>query len=137
MDFPQSFHFGARERALLPLLFWLAVIFSFSSFPGVSTTSAPPLWYFMERKGAHVFEYTVLTFLSFRFFRLSFREASLAIVLFLSMMFSLSYGATDELHQYFVPFRGAYMRDVAIDGGGALLAGALIFFWQRTKNRPL
>jgi VanZ family protein len=46
------------------------------------------------------------------------------------------YATTDELHQFFVPFRGAKLTDVLIDGGGILLAVLGILFWRRVrKNR--
>jgi VanZ family protein len=42
-------------------------------------------------------------------------------------VFSLLYGASDEWHQLFTPYRVARVTDVLIDGVGILLAGFLIF----------
>ncbi len=112
----------------------MAVIFSFSMLPGKETAGPPPIWYFIERKGAHVFEYALLTILSFRFFELSFRRESVLAVLGLSMAFALMYGMTDELHQFFVPLRGARFSDVLIDGLGVLLASVVIIFVRKTKT---
>lgn len=117
------------------LLGWMAVIFSFSMLSGKLTDGPPPLWYFIERKGAHVVEYAVLMLLSFRYFRLAFSRESFVRVLYLAAAFALMYGVTDELHQFFVPLRGARMTDVFIDGLGILLAGATILFFYRNKNR--
>lgn len=113
----------------------MAVIFAFSTLPGKETAGPPPLWYFIERKGAHVVEYAVLTVLAFRFFQLSFYRESLGRVLLLSALFALMYGATDELHQYFVPGRGSRFSDVVIDGLGVLLSAFLIVLFYRNKNR--
>ena len=113
----------------------MGVIFSFSTLPGKETAGPPPLWYFIERKGAHVVEYAVLMLLAFHFFRRSFTRESLGRVLSVSATFALMYGATDELHQYFVPGRGAKLTDVLIDGGGIFLATAVLAFFMRNKNR--
>jgi VanZ family protein len=130
-----SFWRYSRVGALMVLLLWMAVIFSFSTLTGKATVGPPPLWYFLERKGAHVFEYAVLLFLSFRFFRLSFTQESLIRVLMVAALFSLAYGATDELHQFFVPLRGSKLSDVGIDGMGILIASLLVFFWHKKKHR--
>lgn len=126
----------SRFPAFVLLLAWMTVIFSFSMLSGKLTDGPPPLWYFIERKGAHVVEYAVLMVLSFQYFRLTFSRESFGWVLFLSAAFSLMYGVTDELHQFFVPLRGARMWDVGIDSIGIMLAGILITFFQRNKNRP-
>lgn len=125
----------SRYTAFTLLLVWMAVIFAFSTLPGKETAGPPPLWYFIERKGAHVVEYAVLTVLAFRFFQLSFYREALGRVLLLSALFALTYGATDELHQYFVPGRGARFSDVVIDGLGVLLSAFLIVLFYRNKNR--
>jgi VanZ family protein len=118
----------------ITLFLWMSVIFSFSSLPG-SSYFDPPLWYIFERKGAHVFEYAVLMLLSVRFFRAWFSEESFRRILSLAGVCSLAFAATDELHQFFVPYRGAKMSDVAIDGLGILLAGAAIFLILRRSQR--
>ncbi len=125
---------SSRSGVFCLLLVWMAVIFSFSMLPGKETAGPPPIWYFIERKGAHVFEYALLTILSFRFFELSFRRESVLAVLGLSMAFALMYGMTDELHQFFVPLRGARFSDVLIDGLGVLLASVVIIFVRKTKT---
>lgn len=126
--------FSSRAIAFALLLLWMTVIFSFSMLSGKATVGPPPLWYFMERKGAHVVEYAVLMFLAFRYFRLCFSRESFGQVTVLAVGFALMYAATDELHQFFVPLRGAKMTDVGIDGVGILLMTLLLFFWQK-KNR--
>lgn len=126
---------SSRLGAFMLLLLWMGVIFGFSTLPGKETAGPPPLWYFIERKGAHVVEYAILMLLSFNFFRRSFTRESLSRVLLVSASFALMYGATDELHQYFVPGRGAKLTDVLIDGGGILLATSVLALFMRNKNR--
>lgn len=127
--------FRSRTVTLVLLLGWMAVIFSFSSLSGKQTAGPPPLWYFIERKGAHVFEYGLLMFLSFRYLLLSYRRESYNKILVVAAFFSLMYGATDELHQFFVPLRGARFSDVLIDGLGILLMSLVLYLWYKNKNR--
>lgn len=117
------------------LLFWMGVIFLLSSFPGSGSVTEPPLWYILERKSAHVFEYAVLTLLTFRFVRLLFVKESFARVLLLAGVFSITYGATDEYHQLFVFGRGARMTDVWIDGGGAILMMLMLAVWKKCSSK--
>lgn len=100
------------------LLMWMGVIFGFSSMAGSPYPFDPPLWYFVERKGAHVFEYALLFFLSYNVFSGMFPEEKRTRVTLLAIVFSLMYAMTDELHQFFVPFRGSKFTDVLIDGMG-------------------
>lgn len=127
--------FRSRTVILALLLGWMAVIFFFSSLSGKQTAGPPPLWYFIERKGAHVFEYGLLMFLSFRYLLLSYRRESYNKILVVAALFSLMYGATDELHQFFVPLRGARFSDVLIDGLGILLMCLVLYLWYKNKNR--
>lgn len=122
-----------RITAFALLLFWMIVIFSFSMMSGKLTEGPPPLWYYLERKGAHVFEYALLMLLAFRYFRLTYVRESLGRILLLAASFSLMYGASDELHQFFVPLRGAQLSDVAIDGGGILLASLAIVLFRNFR----
>lgn len=117
------------------LLLWMIVIFFFSSLPGSDNPLAPTLLYYIERKGAHVAEYAVLMLLAVRFIFLLFPRESLKKILLIAGVFSIVYGATDEWHQFFVPYRGAKMSDVMIDGLGILLAGSLILLASQMCRR--
>lgn len=110
----------------LTLLVWMGVIFAFSSMPGSDIAGEPPLSYYLERKGAHVIEYLVLMLLSVRFALRLFPRERFFRVLLLAGIFSLAYAVTDELHQFFVPFRGAKISDVAFDLLGIVLMGLLM-----------
>lgn len=118
-------------------LVWMAVIFSFSSLPGSATYYEPPLRLVLERKGAHVIEYAVLFLLSIQVFSLLFHKESLKRILVIAFSWSLTYAVLDELHQFFTPFRGAYVRDVFIDLGGILLAllfVGCVYYWKTKKT---
>jgi VanZ family protein len=78
-----------------------------------------------------VIEYAVLMWLVARFIRVLFPSQNLAKVLFWAALFSVLYGISDEFHQSFVPYRGARVSDVLIDGVGVILAGAFIFLTSR------
>ncbi len=130
-----SLWWGNRYGAFCVLLFWMGVIFSFSTLVGKEVSGPPPLWYFIERKGAHVVEYAVLMILAFRYFERVFVQESFNRLLLLAGAFALMYGVTDELHQFFVPFRGARFTDVGIDAGGIILASLILLFWKQRKNR--
>lgn len=118
-----------------PLLLWMGVIFFFSSLSGTENPSEPTLLYYMERKGAHVIEYAVLMPLSIRFVFALFPRESFRKVLALSGVFSIAYAVSDELHQFFVPYRGAKMTDVMIDGFGILLAGMAVWLAASMRKR--
>lgn len=106
----------------------MGVIFVFSHQPGSGANWEPPLWYVLERKSAHVFEYAVLMGLATFFSRSFFPQESYLRVLSIALVFTLSYACLDELHQAFIFGRGARFSDVLIDGGGALLVAVMFLF---------
>lgn len=109
------------------LLVWMGVIFFFSSMPGSGGSYDPPVWYILERKGAHIFEFALLSILAFRFFRILFIRASWRNIIVLSMAFVFMYGALDELHQAFVFGRGSRISDVGIDVFGSIIGLGMIW----------
>lgn len=112
----------------VPLLLWMLVIFFFSSLHGSEYPFNPTVLYYLERKGAHVMEYAILMLLAVRFVSALFPRLSFQHILFVAGTFSILYGASDEWHQSFVPYRGARLSDVLIDGLGILLmTGTLLF----------
>lgn len=119
----------------LSLLIWMGVIFFFSSLSGSEYPYQVTLSYFMERKGAHVIEYAALMFFVARFVMAVFPRETIKRVLSLAAVFSITYGASDELHQFFVPYRGAKISDVLIDGLGALLMGILLWLIMDIRKR--
>ena len=87
------------------------------------------------RKGAHFFEYCGLSLLIFNAFYQTFgRFRPLA-----TLLTTLLYSVSDEIHQYFVPERACRLFDVFVDFLGALtglvICMALITLCKRIKER--
>lgn len=110
-------------KFILPVIVWASVIFTFSSFPTVSTSNFY-LWDFLLKKSAHVIEYGILATLIYRAlvnYEVKKDKATL-VAIFLAFL----YGVTDEFHQSFVPGRGPKFTDTLIDAFGAWLFVYLI-----------
>ena len=103
-----------------PLVFWMGLIFYFSSLSGMSQKQHPDLFFYVTRKGAHIFEYFILAFLFFRVFQ--FHKLKKKEVYVLSFLFSLAYALSDEIHQVFVFGREGKFSDVGVDMIGIILA---------------
>lgn len=114
----------------LPVLFWLGLIFYFSSLPGLGIQYQPDVWFYVTRKGAHVGEYFILCWLLIRlfyFYKIKNWELSVA-----SGLLSLAYAFSDEIHQLFVPGREGKFFDIGMDLAGILLAAAI---WKLTHKK--
>lgn len=116
------------------LLAWMGVIFLLSSMPGSGDVGEPPLWYVIERKSAHVFEFAVLTGLAFLFLKEIFVRETRKRVIEVALAFSVAYGALDELHQAFVFGRGSRLFDVMVDAVGASMMAIALFLIFRTVD---
>jgi VanZ family protein len=139
-------------RYWLPVLIWMAVVFSASadrqSYVHSSTIFEPLLrWLFPNmpgstiaelhhgfRKICHLAEYAVLAWLVWRAIRKpvkndprpwNWTEAGIV----LAVVFA--YAASDEFHQSFVPGRTALFTDVLVDTSGG--AAALLLLWLRRR----
>lgn len=122
-------HGTNRKRAFNPFpplwarrcapLVWMALIFWLSSQPHLP--SAPEPWLdLLLKKLAHAGMYAVLAALWWQ--ALLTTPMNSASAAFLAVAISAVYGASDELHQYFVPGRNARLTDVLIDALGATAA---------------
>lgn len=135
-----------KQKVLIGLtILWMIVIFAFSSQPATDSMSVshrvglcigrifvPNFNDFREekqmmfaekidfavRKTAHGLEYAMLgslIFLTFVFSKIHRLKS-----FFASLICSIAYACTDEIHQLFVPGRSGQIRDVGIDSVGAL-----------------
>lgn len=76
------------------------------------------------RKTAHATEYAILAVLIFA----AMSDNNVRVRHYMiSLVVTVSYAVTDEIHQYFVPGRACMVTDVMIDSCGAL-AGLLLVF---------
>lgn len=72
---------------------------------------------FIIRKGAHFTIYAALGFCLYAAIETLRKPASAAV---LSLVIAVLYAASDEWHQRFVPGRSGELKDVLLDGCGAL-----------------
>ena len=99
-----------------PIVIYCFLIFIQSSYP--SPESVPDIPCF--DKILHFSAYAILGALFFRAFKSLNRIDNIRILILLSILFSSLYGAGDELHQYFVPYRTADLMDALADIVGSL-----------------
>lgn len=100
-----------------PVVLWMSLIFLMSNTPDLPSNQIYILD-FILKKSAHMVEFGILTLLFFRAFGLKRIDTSVLV--------SLSYAFTDEIHQLFVPGRGGRLSDVFIDLLGIVIATQLI-----------
>lgn len=117
------------SRIIGPLLRWIN--------PNVTDATINQAQYVI-RKGAHTVEYAILAVLLWRARRQPVRgdarpwqwsEAGFALGL------AITFAASDELHQAFVPSREGRVGDVFIDSAGAVLGVASLWFLGRRRRK--
>jgi len=105
----------------LALIAYMAIIFYLSSLPGDLPSGIEILA--IPRIIMHVGEYTVLGLLASSLAMQATGKGSKSILY--SSIFSLLYGVTDEIHQYFVPTRCFDVYDICADAVGGILGSVL------------
>ncbi|MBA3284596.1 MAG: VanZ family protein [Nitrosopumilus sp.] len=105
----------------IPPLALMALIFFLSSQQSIQVSQQDTVD-FLAHKLVHVVMYAVLYFLVFRaFYSLQKTGKPTTQTYVLAVVISILYGASDELHQTFVPTRTGTVRDVFIDTLGIVL----------------
>ncbi|MFA5925670.1 MAG: VanZ family protein [Parcubacteria group bacterium] len=117
---------------LLMLFIWAAGIFTASSIPG-SGEHYWDLGVFLERKGAHIFEFFVLAYLVWKV--TDFHETAFSKKIFFVFLMPFIYAVSDEAHQLFVFGREGKPLDVGIDLIGILSFILLILIWRRIFSK--
>ena len=137
---------GKKHRAIVYVVLWMALIFSFSAFSSDDSSQQSGravqlvLWIvrslsgekmatalagaeieFFIRKVAHFTEYAILGVLVARALMLNGVWHPL-----LALEICAAYAGLDEFHQFFVPGRSMELRDVCIDSCGAVF-GILMY----------
>jgi VanZ family protein len=117
----------SRKTIWFIIFSWALVIFILSSIPNPpQPVTGDELFLFILTTTEHIIEYAILGFLLFYGFTSLGNDARFAIIL--AIIFAAAYGATDEIHQYYVPTRECSILDLAADTlGGAI--GALAASW--------
>jgi VanZ family protein len=105
-------------RYWLPPLLWMAFIFYLSSDKRGQVSDVQAI-NFLFFKVLHVIWYSILYFLLFRaFYSLQNKSMTLKQKMLFAFLIAVFYGATDEIHQTFVPGREGTVRDACIDALG-------------------
>ncbi len=95
------------------------------------------------RKAAHMTEFGILSVLVYVW--LGKWQIAAGKKMSIAAIFAILYAASDEFHQLFVPGRAGSIRDVIIDGTGAVLGVCIFvgvkkcisFLWNRRKSREI
>lgn len=117
----------------LPTLIWAGIIFAFSNH-SVIRTSEFFFADFILKKTAHFTEYLILFVLVYRSFKNTIIPGKNKC-LYLSLILTVLYAISDEIHQTFVPGREGRPRDVFIDSLGIVTAFYLINNWLANSPR--
>jgi hypothetical protein len=116
----------------LPPFLWFLFMWLMSSQEGSGWSGGISLDYYLERKGAHIFEYAVFALLVWRVVCLWTNNARECF--FWTLVWVLWAGVVDEVHQSFVFGRDGRIVDVGIDMMGGVL-GVLLAKWFFRKNK--
>lgn len=121
--------------------YWSPVILYAGLIVVLSSMSAPqthfPSWFDgVSDKIWHALEYAVLAILCHRAFLYGAGRRLSAYAVSLAIISAILFGATDEIHQYFVPLREADGLDLLADATGAIL-GVKIWQGMTLRVRPI
>ena len=108
----------------------MAAIFAASSLPNLTSLPGD-----VSDKTAHFAAYAVLSIFVL-YGRASGRWAGVTVGSAIwATVFSTIYGATDELHQRFVPGRSPAWDDLVADFSGAAAGALMVLVWHWLRNR--
>lgn len=108
----------------VPAALYMAVIFWLSSRPSPEALKLIPI--IAHLKLVHIIEYGLLYALVYYAFEMT-TDYSPVEIFAASLMLTVLYGLTDELHQIFIVGRTSRLADVLADGvGGLICQGAFL-----------
>ncbi len=113
-----------------PLIAYCIFIYVQSSHPSPEDL---PSFRFMD-KMLHIAAYAVLAVLFYRAYQTLPIRHNLRLLVLLSIMSASLYGISDEIHQYFVPFREADIFDGIADIIGAIIGVLVYQTWVERKQ---
>ncbi len=113
-----------------PLIAYCIFIYVQSSHPSPEDL---PSFRFMD-KMLHIAAYAVLAILFYRAYQTLPIRHNLRLLLLLSILSASLYGISDEIHQYFVPFREADIFDGVADIIGAIIGVLVYQTWVERKQ---
>lgn len=115
---------------VLPLLAYCCALFYVSSLP---QPPMPDLGFDWGDKLAHAGAFFLMALFAYRAAGWIFPEKGLGRTIVIGICFASLYGATDEVHQYFVPERSADILDWIADTIGAILSAPALLLLHRLK----
>ena len=115
----------------LPLIVYCLAIYVQSDYP---SPEKMPTWTFSD-KMLHVGAYGLLGILFFRAYETLPLKVNKTLLIILSIGSATLYGISDEIHQYFVPFREADIMDVAANTIGSV-CGVYFYHMWKTQKKP-
>ncbi|MEN8246991.1 MAG: VanZ family protein [Thermodesulfobacteriota bacterium] len=115
----------------LPVFLYCLIIFIQSSFPA---SEHVPDFDFSD-KLLHVAAYAVLGLFLYRAFNAMDKRISPIRLVALSIFLTALYGASDEIHQYFVPSRSAELLDFMADFIGSILGVLAAVALYKNKHK--
>lgn len=86
-------------------------------------------------KLAHFLVYGVFALLVFRGISGTTGNCNFILTAVLTVLITVAYGMSDEFHQSFVPARSPDVKDLAVDGIGAVAAVAILYIRRRCISR--
>lgn len=113
-----------------PLVGYMVLIFILSSEP--APEDIPDIWNI--DKLLHFMAYGVLSILWLRALKRHWAEVRNKKLIFLSFLFATLYGISNEIYQYFIPYRNASIADAVANGLGAYLFPFLYVKFSRTNS---
>ena len=116
----------------LPLILYCLAIYIQSGRP--SPKSIPDVR-FLD-KILHFCAYGVLGILFFRAYNTLALKSDKNLLILISIASAILYGISDEIHQYFVPFRQADIMDVIANSIGSICSVCSFHFWKTRQRSP-
>lgn len=112
-----------------PVVGYMAFIFALSSI------SRTPAFDHGSDKALHTLLYGGLGALLTRALTGGWRQPVTFAAVAGTVLIAVAYGASDELHQSFVPLRSSSALDVVADGVGAAVAALALYLWGIIRGR--
>ncbi|GBE28406.1 vanZ like family protein [bacterium BMS3Bbin03] len=116
----------------LPAILYAGVIFALSSMKNLHIPDIGISW---SDKIAHFMEYSIFSFFMVRAFYYGSSPENRKRNLWIAILLSLLYAASDEFHQIYVPGRTASVSDWMADSVGITLGYFLFFYWKKIEDR--
>ncbi|MEH7224979.1 VanZ family protein [Bacillus sp. JJ1566] len=113
-----------RFLLLIAPFLYMIFIFILSSLPSDAIVNTPFSWDRAFKESLHLIEFGILYGLWVLFFLVQGKFTPKTSIL--AAVLSIAYGFSDELHQYFVPYRSATVIDLVKDTIGVLVLFSIV-----------